>query len=145
MEKLSESVKLAFATEFSFYLKAHLFHWNVEGTDFAEFHDLFGKIYEEVYASVDDFAENIRKMDQYVPGDFQQMSMLAPVNMDFGGATALDMCASLLQDSDKIAKMMGAVFKMAEDAGEYGLSNFLADRMDAHRKHSWMLRSTLKR
>jgi starvation-inducible DNA-binding protein len=145
MDKLYDSVKLAFATEFSFYLKSHLFHWNVEGTDFAEFHELFNTIYEEVYSSIDPFAEHIRKLDQYVPADFQQMSMLAPVGVDFTGTTALDMCAELLEDSNKISKMMGAVFKMAEAGGEFGLSNFLADRMDAHRKHSWMLRSTLKR
>lgn len=145
MDKLSDSVKLAFATEFNFYLKAHLFHWNVEGMDFAEFHDLFGKIYDEVYSAVDDFAENIRKMDNYVPSDFQNMSMLENTPYDYSSMSAIDMCQILLIDSEKIAKMMSAVFRMAEDAGEYGLSDFLAARQDAHRKHSWMLRATLKR
>jgi starvation-inducible DNA-binding protein len=62
MDELIKATKIAFATEFSFYLKAHYFHWNVEGPDFKEYHDLFGVIYEEVYGSIDDFAENIRKL-----------------------------------------------------------------------------------
>ena len=40
--------------------------------------------------------------------------------------------------------MMGLVYKLAEANGEYGLANFLAERQDAHRKHGWMLRATLK-
>jgi DNA-binding ferritin-like protein len=32
---------------------------------------------------------------------------------------------------------------MATAAGEDGLADFLAGRMDAHRKHSWQLRATL--
>jgi len=31
MDKLLQAMKIAFASEFAFYLKAHVFHWNVEG------------------------------------------------------------------------------------------------------------------
>ena len=54
------------------------------------------------------------------------------------------MLAELLHDSEKIAKFMKIVFDLAEAHGEHGLSNFIADRQDAHKKHAWMLRSTLK-
>jgi 5-methylcytosine-specific restriction endonuclease McrA len=46
MEELSKALKIAFASEFSFYLKAHYFHWNVEGADFSQYHKLFGKEYD---------------------------------------------------------------------------------------------------
>jgi len=36
------------------------------------------------------------------------------------------------------------VYDLAEQNGEHGFSNFLAERQDAFRKHSWMLRSSLK-
>jgi DNA-binding ferritin-like protein len=54
------------------------------------------------------------------------------------------MVSELLQDSEKLQEMFKIVFRAAEELGEHGLSNFLADRQDAHAKHSWMLRSTLK-
>jgi starvation-inducible DNA-binding protein len=54
------------------------------------------------------------------------------------------MIAELLNDSDKMSEIFKITFSMAEQAGDHGLSNFLADRQDAHKKHSWMLRSTLK-
>ena len=57
--------------------------------------------------------------------------------------TCTEMTQELLQDSDNLAKMMANVYELADEAREYGLANFLADRQDAYRKHSWMLRATL--
>jgi starvation-inducible DNA-binding protein len=144
MDKLLNAMKIAFASEFAFYLKAHMFHWNVEGADFSEFHGLFGDIYEEVYGSIDPFAENIRKLDAYVPGSFQEMSMIPGASVDVEVPTAIEMVTILLADNEKLTKLMGMVYKLAEATGEFGLANFLADRQDAHRKHGWMLRATLK-
>ena len=67
MDELQKAAKIAFASTFSYYLKAHNFHWNVTGADFFEYHELFGKIYEEVYGSIDAFAENIRKLAVILP------------------------------------------------------------------------------
>ena len=144
MDKLLNAIKIAFASEFTFYLKAHLFHWNVEGADFSEFHRRFGDIYAEVDGVIDPFAEHIRKLDAYVPGKFQEMSMVAGADIDVEVPPAMEMVAILLADNEKLTKLMGMVYKMAEGAGEYGLANFLADRQDAHRKHGWTLRATLK-
>ena len=54
------------------------------------------------------------------------------------------MVAELLQDAEKMQEIMKVVFQEAEDRGEHGLSNFLADRQDAFAKHAWFLRSTAK-
>ena len=77
MEELVKSMKVALATVFSFYLKAHNFHWNVEGPNFHEYHVMFQKIYEDVYASVDVFAEEIRALDSYAPGSFARFTALS--------------------------------------------------------------------
>ena len=61
MDDLKKAMKVAFASEYAFALKAQNFHWNVEGPLFPQLHELCGKIYDEAYASIDDFAENIRK------------------------------------------------------------------------------------
>ena len=144
MDELQKALKVAFASEFSFYLKAHFFHWNVEGPMFKQLHDLFGTIYEEVYGSIDDFAENIRKTGTYTPGSFQRFSMLSAINDETDIPSPKEMLVELLEDSEKMVKICKMVFQTAEREGEHGLSDFLAARMDAHQKHSWMLRSTLK-
>lgn len=144
MDKLVNALKIAFASEFSFYLKAHNFHWNVTGPLFPQLHDLFGTVYEEVYGSIDTFAENIRKAGAFVPASYARFSMLTQIEDENEILPAEAMLAELLADSDKMAKLLKLTFDMATAAGEDGLANFLAERMDAHRKHSWMLRSTLK-
>lgn len=144
MDELIKAMKVAFASEFSFYLKAHFYHWNVEGPDFKEYHDLFGAIYEEVYGSIDDFAENIRKLGGYTPGSFTRFSMLTQVDDETEIQPPMIMIQELLADSEKMTKIFKMVYDLAEAEGRHGISNFLAERMDAHDKHSWMLRATLK-
>lgn len=144
MERLVKLMRIAFASEYSFYLKAHNFHWNVEGIHFQQFHELFSDIYEEVYESIDPFAENIRKLGAYTPGSFDRFNMLSKIDDENGVPTAEQMVQILLEDSDKMAVIFKAAFDSAEAEGEHGLADFLAGRQDAHRKHSWMLRATLK-
>ncbi len=144
MNDLQRALKIAFASEFAFYLKAHYFHWNVEGPNFPQLHDLFGKIYEEVYSSIDTFAEEIRATGAYTPGSFSRFSVLSLIDDEVDVLPPEAMLIELLQDSDKMSEMFRVVFDAAEELGLHGLSNFLADRQDAHKKHSWMLRSTLK-
>ena len=143
MDKLVNATKIAFASEFSFYLKAHNYHWNVTGPLFPQLHDLFGKIYEEVYGSIDDFAENIRKLDSFVPASHIKFNMLSRIDDETQIPSAEEMMSTLLTDSDKMVKLLKICFDLATAAGEEGLADFMAQRMDAHRKHSWMLRSTI--
>jgi len=144
MNELQRALKIAFASEYAFALKAQNFHWNVEGALFPQLHMLFDTIYSEVYGSIDAFAENIRKISAYTPASFTRFSMLSQVEDETQIIPAEAMIAELLQDSEKMEELFKVVFMAAEELGEHGLSNFLADRQDAHAKHSWMLRATLK-
>lgn len=143
MDKLQQAIKIAFASEFSFYLKAHNYHWNVTGPAFPQLHDLFGKIYEEVYGSIDTFAEEIRALGTFVPASYARFSMLSAVSDETDIPPAESMLRELLDDSDKMGKILKISFDLATANGQEGLADFLAGRMDAHKKHSWMLRSTL--
>lgn len=144
MDELQRALKIAFASEYAFALKAQNFHWNVEGPLFPQLHTLFETIYTEVYGSIDAFAENIRKTGAYTPASFQRFSMLTLIDDETQILPAESMVLELLEDSTKMSEMFQVVFRAAEELGEHGISNFLADRQDAHQKHSWMLRSTLK-
>jgi starvation-inducible DNA-binding protein len=111
---------------------------------FSQFHDFFGNIYQEVYASIDPFAENIRKIDSYAPGSFSRLSQLAEINDEERIPPAKNMLEILLQDNDIVLESIKTAYDAAESVGAVGLSDFLAGRQDAHMKHGWMLRATLK-
>jgi starvation-inducible DNA-binding protein len=144
MDELQQAAKVAFATEFSFYLKAHNFHWNVEGSDFKQYHDLFGDIYEEVYESIDLFAEQIRALGTYVPASYTRFSMLTQIEDETQILPRQAMVEALIVDNEKIVKLLKLVFQQSEANQEFGFSDFIASRIDAHRKHGWMLRASAK-
>ena len=50
----------------------------------------------------------------------------------------------LLQDNEKMVKMLQVLFEISENYKQFGFSDFVASRLDAHKKHGWMLRATLK-
>jgi starvation-inducible DNA-binding protein len=144
MDELQQAAKVAFATEYSFYLKAHNFHWNVEGSDFKQYHDLFGGIYEEVYGSIDTFAEQIRALGTYVPASYTRFSMLTQIEDETQILPRQAMVEALLVDNEKTVKLLKLVFQQSEANQEFGFSDFIASRIDAHRKHGWMLRASAK-
>ena len=144
MDKFTNQLKIAFASQYAFALKAQNFHWNVEGDDFYQLHLLFETIYEEVYGAVDAFAENIRKIKAYTPASLSRFSTLTEVSDEVEVLDPQSMVAELLADAEKMQEIMKVVFVEAEARGEHGLSNFLADRQDAFAKHAWFLRATAK-
>jgi starvation-inducible DNA-binding protein len=143
-EKYQLALKTAFASEYAFAIKAQNFHWNCEGPLFYQLHLLFERIYTEVYDSIDTFAEQLRALQIYTPASLQKFSMLTAVKDENEVPDFHGMLGELLEDSDRMANIFKLTFTMAEHNGDHGLSNFLADRQDAHKKHSWMLRASLK-
>jgi starvation-inducible DNA-binding protein len=144
MDKLVQLTRIGFATTFSFYTKVHSHHWNVEGSDFYEYHKLFEDIYTEVYGAIDPYAENVRKLGGYMPTSYHTLSMLTKIEDEDRVPSKDDMIQELLQDSERIQIVLKKNYDAAEAAGEHGLSNFLAERMDNHKKHAWFLRASLK-
>ena len=144
MSDLVQQMKVVLASTFAMYLKSHNFHWNVEGIHFKELHDLFGGIYEEVYGSIDDFAEKIRSLGTYVPASFSRFTMLTQIEDEENMLPSEAMLQELLEDNGKMIKLLKLVFVESEKYNEYGFSDFIAGRIDAHRKHGWMLRASLK-
>jgi len=142
---LTDDLKTLLATEYAFVIKAQLFHWNVEGPDFAQLHKFFGKIYEEVYNnSIDQTAEFIRILDDYTPGSFERFMELSEISGQTKIPRARLMIEELLKDTDTMIDLLNRTFDQAEAEDQQGIMDFLAGRIDAMGKHRWMLRSFLR-
>jgi len=144
MESLQLSLQKTLADVFTMYFKAHTFHWNVEGPNFPQYHNLLGDIYQEVYGSIDLLAEHIRQIDAYTPTSLKQLSGLTVVTEDETVMPALQMIKSLMDTNSMVLASLMLSYRDADAASELGLANFLQDRIAAHQKHAWMLKATLK-
>ena len=142
---LADALKTLLATEYAFSIKAQLFHWNVEGPDFAQLHEFFGNLYEEVYGnSIDKTAEYIRTLDEYAPGSFERFNELSQIQGQTKIPRARLMIEELLADNTTLINLLNDCFAVAEQENNQGIANFIAERLDAQAKHGWMLKSFLK-
>lgn len=126
-----------------FYFAAHRAHWNIEGEDFSEYHELFSNIYEDAIGSVDQIAENMRKLQAF-PATLTESVMNSSFKDDMTITEALGLAQGILEKNNMVNASVMAAFAVANAANEQGIANFLAERDDKHKKWAWQLRSSLK-
>ena len=141
---LADDLKTLLGTQYALSIKAQNFHWNVEGPDFAQYHDYFANFYEEVYSAVDRIAEYIRTLQEYSPGSLVRFAELSVIQDQTKIPRARLMFEELLSDNGVMIDLLNQCFASAEQENNQGIANFIAERLDAHGKHGWMLRSFLK-
>ena len=140
---LADSLKILLATNFAYYLKAHGFHWNVEGPDFSELHGFFQEIYEDAYSAIDPTAEYIRYLGEYSPASFERFSELTEISGQTKIPRARLMLEELRANNDQMLDLLNRCFAEANNANEQGIANFIAERLSAHGKYRWQLTSYL--
>lgn len=142
---LSENLKVLLATSYAFVIKSQNFHWNVEGPNFGEYHQFFGDLYAEVYNNtIDRCAEFVRVLDNYTPGSLSRFQELSLLEDQIKIPKAMLMMQELERDNQIIINHLNDTFASATEEKHEGIANFIAERLDAHGKHGWQLRSYLK-
>lgn len=143
MEKteLIVEMKKLLANSFSFYLKAQNYHWNVTGPNFAQYHEFFGDLYTEVHSSIDETAEEIRKLGSFPPGSLKRYSELTEIDDEVMIPEPPIMFARLARDNDVLIKNLYIAREKAESMGAFGTVDYLESRISVHEKHAWMLKS----
>jgi starvation-inducible DNA-binding protein len=145
MEQLIQQLKVILGTNFALYLKAHNYHWNIEGSNFPQYHDFLNGFYNEVFAQTDLIAEHVRYLDSYVPGSMERFLQLADIEEAVDNIpTAQVMMQNIKYDNDRYIVHLRAGIVAAEQANEPAVGNFLQDILGAHQKKAWMLRSITK-
>jgi starvation-inducible DNA-binding protein len=146
MDELKTSLKIVLANKFFMYFKAQSYHWNVEGMFFSQFHDFFGDIYQEVYASIDTAAEELRALDEYAPISVEEIHTFKTIQEDNDKpANVSAMLENLQSANSKVIDSLNKLFELADAQNEQGLADWAAGRLDSHKKHAWMIRSSLKK
>lgn len=145
MENLVASLHIAVANTFVMYFKAHTYHWNVEGSDFTQYHGFLGDLYEELYDAVDPLSERIRTLQQYSPHSLKDLIDSSTITEDSDKPrTSREMFTNLLDANKEVITSLNKVLELATKNNKQGIVNFVADRIDVHEKHGWFLRSILK-
>lgn len=121
---------------YTLYFTAHVAHWMIEGSRFVSLHKWFGELYEDAFGSIDGFAEAMRQHDQTPP------TKVAMKGVDDTTPTPLLEAA---RDANlAVLEKLAYAYHAAEASGDVGLSNYVQDRMGAHRKWHWQVTVQLR-
>lgn len=136
---LVDALRRVLADTFLMYAHAHIAHWNVKGPGFPEYHRFLNDLYDELWEALDGIAEQIRAQDAMVAGTLDSLLTPAERTETPAGSAWASIVAGLIADNDDVLASLRAATDAALAANEQGLVNFLADRLDKHAKHGWML------
>lgn len=129
------------------FLTTHNYHWNVEGVRFVSLHTLFETQYTELFAAIDTIAERIRALGAYaLPGRYDDIAKLMnnlPDPLSRAGA-AEQMIENLIVLNEQVISSAQHAKRAAEKASDDETGDLMVERIQAHQKAGWMLRSLLK-
>ncbi len=143
-QEIAAHLSRLLADSYTLYLKTHNYHWNVTGPQFNTLHAMFEQQYSELALAVDEIAERIRALGVSAPGSYSEYAKLTSVQEAVGGESADEMIAQLVSGQETIVRTARQAFPVADGANDEPTADLLTQRMQAHEKHAWMLRSMLE-
>jgi len=146
-KQIAEGLSRFLADAYTLYLKTHNFHWNVTGPMFNALHLMFEGQYTEQWTALDAIAERIRALGFNAPGSYAEFSGLSSIAEEPGlGDTAdwREMVRQLTVGNEAVCRTARDVLRIADQAGDDPSVDLLTQRLQAHEKYAWMLRSLLQ-
>lgn len=142
-KEIAEGLSRFLADTYTLYLKTHNFHWNVTGPMFETLHKMFEEQYQQLREAVDAIAERIRALGFPAPGTYAEFVKLASIKEEPGVPDAETMIQRLLEGHETAVRTARSLLPAIGRAHDEPTLNLVSDRMQAHEKTAWMLRSML--
>lgn len=139
-----KSLNLLLADSYALMALSHDAHWNVEGDQFFALHEAFEKHYEELFKAVDEIAERVRALDEFVPGGLNHFAKLSGIEEFKSPLSAKDYVAGLIIAHEKTTADAIALRDAAGAANDLETQDMAIGRIQWHQKTLWMLKSFLK-
>jgi len=141
---LADDLKILLASTQSFAIKSQNFHWNIEGSNFPQYHQFYDTLYQDVNETIDKIAEYIRVLGSYTPGSLQRYGELTIIEDQTKIPRAELMFVETLQDIHKMGELAVHIFDIATEDRQQGIANYMAELQDLYGKKAWFVRSILK-
>ena len=140
---VAEGLAKLLADTYAVYLKTHGYHWNVRGPNFSPLHALFMAQYTEMWTAIDEVAERIRALGELAPQGYGAFGNLSSIKDGDPSKGAEEMLKDLIASQEALVGTLYAILPAAQAAGDEVSASLISDRLTAHEKHIWMLRSSL--
>lgn len=124
---------------FLVYFKTHIYHVNVEGENFHQYHELLSEVYEMLYGWHDTLMEDLRQMDVLVQKDLAKF-----VSESIIDSKSDDKFEEVLSNLESLIKSAQVLYEEAGEERHGALETSVGDYMVDVNKLAWKIRSCLK-
>jgi starvation-inducible DNA-binding protein len=141
-------LNLQVADHYVLLTKTKFYHWNVEGPEFHDIHELLDEHYEMLSDMVDEIAEQALKLGGQAAGTLGWFKAHTRLGEDEGDSIpdTRKMIERLKDDHESIMETLHADISATEEQYDDAVtSNLLQEMSDKHHKMAWMLRMILQR
>ena len=138
--EIAEALNGLAADAFALYTKTKNFHWHVSGPHFRDYHLLFDEQASEIFATIDELTERVRKLGArtlHSVGEIAKLQTIEDNNKDF--VAPGDMLRELMADNKTVIKAMRAAHEIADKHDDVATASILENFIDAAEKRSWFL------
>lgn len=113
-------------------------HWNVEGPNFIPLHDFFGNSYADISNTVDDVAERLRALSDYVTLNHN----IVPLAL--AKRSSRDMLEHIRDQERLVGMIAKGTQTTAQEVQDEPTFDLMNDVVFASDKRVWMIESMLK-
>jgi starvation-inducible DNA-binding protein len=138
---IAQALTDLFVETYTLYLETQIFHWNVTGPNFQSLHLMFERQYKDLAVAIDDLAERIRALGYPISSTFSDFSKPTSVKTGWEAASANVMIAALVDGNEAVTRSARKLCSIAEKFQDGVTVDLVTQRMQAHEKEAWMLRS----
>ncbi len=142
--QITSLLAILLADTYLVYVKTQNFHWNIRDPRFFSLHKFFEEQYQSLAAAIDEIAERIRMLDAKAPGSLNSFLELTRLDDAKDELSADAMLKALLQDHQNIIQWIRQEIEPTSKLGDEGTADLLVQRLRAHEKAAWMLKSHFK-
>ena len=128
------------ADSYALYTKTKKFHWHVSGPHLRDYHLLFDEQATEIFATIDELAERVRKIGArtiHSIGEIARLQSIKDNDQDF--VTPADMLTELMGDTKQVVKRMRAAHEIADKHNDVATASILENFIDQAEKRNWFL------
>jgi starvation-inducible DNA-binding protein len=141
MEKLYKLLSDTQATLFMLFQKTWVYHWNVVGSEFYQFHKVFGEQYETMFEEIDRLTEHMRYLNIKPVSTLTRITEVSHILEANNKLDDMGMVRDLIADNETLVGLFKQVAEEADLQKSRGTTNLVDDLNEAHGKFIWMLRS----
>lgn len=144
VQKICQELARLQADTFLLYVKTQNFHWNLVDPRFSALHKFFEEQYEELADAIDMIAERIRAVGGKSLGSMQEYLEFTGLEESKDTLSGDEMLKALLKDHEAIVQWLRRAIDQTAEWGDQGSSDLCINRLRAHEKMAWMIKSHLR-